>query len=48
MGRRTDDVEHEANEAMMGGQGQQDLVHKYDMFEVVYDALSVEEVHGSG
>lgn len=48
MGRRTDDVEHKANEAMVGGQRQQYFVHEYDMFEVVYDALSVEEVHGSG
>lgn len=42
----TEDVEHKANESVMSSQRQQDLVNQDHMFEVVYDALPVEEVHG--
>lgn len=44
----TDDVEHKANESMVGSQRQQYLVDENNMLKVVYDALSVEEVHGGG
>lgn len=40
------DVEDEADEAMVGGQGQEDAVDEHDMLEVVDDGLAVEEVHG--
>lgn len=41
-----DDVEHEADEAVVGGEGQQHAVDEHDMLEVVDDGLAVEEVHG--
>lgn len=44
----THDIEHEADEAMVGSQGQQNLIHQQDMLEVVDDTLSVQKVHGGG
>lgn len=46
--RLTKDVEDEADEAMMGGEGQQHLVDEDDVLEVVDDALAVEKVHCAG
>ena len=42
----TDYVEHEADESVMCGKGQQNLVNQNDMFEVIDDTLSVKKVHG--
>ena len=41
-----DDVEHEADEAVVGGQRQEDAINEHDVLEVVDDGLAVEEVHG--
>lgn len=46
--QRTKDVQNEADEAVMGGQGQQDLVDQDDVLEIVDDGLAVQEVHGCG
>lgn len=46
--RLTNNIEHEADEAVVSGQGQQHLVHKDNMLKVVDDALPVQEVHGGG
>ncbi|KAJ8104906.1 hypothetical protein OPT61_g10502 [Boeremia exigua] len=37
---------HKGDEAVVGGQGQQDAVDQQDVLEVVDDALAVQEVHG--
>lgn len=42
----TKDIEDKANEAVVGCERQQNLINKYNMLEVVDDALAVEEVHG--
>lgn len=42
----TEDVEQEADEAVVRRQRQQDLVDQDDVLEVVDDGLAVEEVHG--
>ena len=47
-GTLTHNVEHKADEAVVGGQGQQHLIHQQNMLEVVNDTLSVQEVHGGG
>ena len=46
--RLTDNVEHEADEAVVRGQRKQHLVYEDDVLKVVNDALSVQEVHGRG
>ena len=42
----TNNVQHEGDEAVVRGQGQQDPINKQDVLEVVDDALAVEIVHG--
>lgn len=42
----TEDIEHEANEAMMSRKRQQDHIHQQNMLKVVDDAFTVQEVHG--
>lgn len=44
---KTEDIEDEADEAVVSGQRQQDLVNQNNVLEVVNDSLAVEEVHGS-
>ena len=44
----TDDVEHEADEAVVGGEWGEHAVDEDDVLEVIDDALAVEEVHGTG
>lgn len=44
--RCTNDIEHEANESMMGCERQEYSINENYVLEVVNDALSVEEVHG--
>ena len=39
-------VEHEADETVVGSKRQQDLVDQNDVLEVVNDTLAVQEVHG--
>ena len=41
----THNIEHEANEAVVGSQGQQHLVHQQNMLKVVDDAFSIQEIH---
>lgn len=41
----TGDVEHEANEAVVGSEREENLVDEDDVLEVVNDTLPVEEVH---
>ena len=45
-GGPTHDVEHEADEAMVRSERQQDTIDQNNVLEVVNDALAVEEVHG--
>ena len=42
----THDVEHEADEAVVSGEREEDFVDQDDALEVVDDAFAVEEVHG--
>ncbi len=42
------DVEHEADEAVVGCKREEDFVYQDDVFEVVDDAFAVEEVHRCG
>ena len=42
----TNDVQHEGDEAVVGGQGQQNPINQQDVLEVVDDALAVQKVHG--
>lgn len=43
-----EDIENEADEAVVVGKRQQDLVDEHNVLEVVDDALAVEEVHCRG
>jgi hypothetical protein len=45
--RLTDNVQHERNEPVVGGQREQDTVNEQNVLEVVDDAFAVEKVHGS-
>lgn len=38
-------IEHEADEAVVGRQGQQHLVHQQNMLKVVDDAFPIQEIH---
>ena len=44
--QRTNNIEHEGNESVVGSQGKQQTVNHQDVLEVVYDALTVQKVHG--
>jgi hypothetical protein len=46
LGARTEYVENEADEAMVGRKGQEDAINQNDMLEVVDNTLAVQEVHG--
>lgn len=44
---KTHHIEHEADEAVVGRQGQQHLIHQQNVFEVVDDTFSIQEIHRS-
>lgn len=41
----TNNIKSEANKSVMSGEWLKDLVHQYNMLEIIYDALAVKEVH---
>lgn len=41
----TNDVKHEADEAVVGCERKQDFVHENNMLKVVYYTFSIEKVH---
>lgn len=43
---KTHHIEHEADEAVVGRQGQQHLVHQQNMLKVIDNAFSIQEIHG--
>lgn len=42
--RLTDDIKRERDESMVGGEGQEEGIHKDDVLEVVDQTLAIEKV----
>jgi len=45
-GAHTHDIEHEADESVVRGKGQENLVNQDNVLEVINDTLAVQKVHG--